>query len=276
MLLVSREDWLNRYDKPKTRKQAEIVLNSFDVFLMENNLTESELIKTMSLGETKYYVIQKYVNFLKSKGNSPTTINNYFVFLRSYLRYNGIKTDRDDLKDLVRFPKILKEIRTAIDKPILRTLIDNSPRKYQPLWLVLSSSGMRISEALAVDYSSEIIKIPANITKTASGREVFISNEARQYLIDDKFDFTINDVEQIFKTIRKRSGLVQKYSTGFYQVNIHSLRAYFFTKASLKHGSDYAHAMIGHGAYLNQYFRIPLDTRIKMYKELEPSLEIFT
>jgi len=57
-------------------------------------------------------------------------------------------------------------------------------------------------------------------------------------------------------------------------VNIHGFRAYFHTKASQKHGSDYANALDGHGAYLKQYYRETDEERAKKYKELEPSLFI--
>ena len=57
-------------------------------------------------------------------------------------------------------------------------------------------------------------------------------------------------------------------------VNLHCLRAYFHTKASQKHGSDYANALDGHGAYLKQYYREDPKERAKKYKELEPSLFI--
>jgi len=57
-------------------------------------------------------------------------------------------------------------------------------------------------------------------------------------------------------------------------VNIHSFRAYFHTKASQKHGSDYANALDGHGAYLKQYYREDPKERANKYLTLEPSLLI--
>jgi len=59
-------------------------------------------------------------------------------------------------------------------------------------------------------------------------------------------------------------------------INIHAFRAYFHTKASQKHGSDYAHALIGHGAYLKEYYRETPEEKAKKYKELEPSLLIIS
>jgi len=42
----------------------------------------------------------------------------------------------------------------------------------------------------------------------------------------------------------------------------------------MRHGSDYAHAVTGHGQYLDQYLRIPEPKRKQMYLEIEPSLTI--
>ena len=44
------------------------------------------------------------------------------------------------------------------------------------------------------------------------------------------------------------------------------------TKASLKHGDIYSHALSGHASYLKQYERIPKKQRPKMYLELEKDL----
>jgi len=70
-------------------------------------------------------------------------------------------------------------------------------------------------------------------------------------------------------------GFFKKYPNSVrFVVNIHSMRAYFITKASQKHGSDYGHALSGHGSYLKQYIRIPEEERAKQYLELETDLLI--
>jgi len=70
-------------------------------------------------------------------------------------------------------------------------------------------------------------------------------------------------------------GFFKKYPNSCrFVVNIHSMRAYFITKASQKHGSDYGHALSGHGSYLKEYIRIPEEERAKLYLELESDLWI--
>ncbi len=71
------------------------------------------------------------------------------------------------------------------------------------------------------------------------------------------------------------TGFFEKYPNSVrYVVNIHSMRAYWITKASVLHGETYSHAVSGHGSYLKTYQRIPLEEQAKMYLTLEPQLLI--
>jgi len=146
------------------------------------------------------------------------------------------------------------------------------------------------------------VTLEAEITKTKEARESYISSEAvdkLKQIIDGKNDIeflfhhfkdivtAVNNEEQYFTSLRKRladkdpddrenkSIFRERYPNSVrHVVNIHSMRAYFHTKASKKHGSDYANALDGHGAYLKQYYREDPEERAKMYQELEPSLLI--
>ena len=69
------------------------------------------------------------------------------------------------------------------------------------------------------------------------------------------------------------TGILKRYeSSNRYLVQIHAFRAWFITQASLKHGTDYAHAIAGHHSYMDTYIRIADKTKSKMYLELEKSL----
>jgi integrase len=70
-------------------------------------------------------------------------------------------------------------------------------------------------------------------------------------------------------------GFFKKYPNSVrFVVNIHSMRAYFISKASMKHGETFSHAMSGHGSYLKEYNRIEDMDLEKMYLELEDDLWI--
>ena len=66
------------------------------------------------------------------------------------------------------------------------------------------------------------------------------------------------------------TGVLKKYEDSIrYCIHIHAMRAYFMTIAESVHGSNYSHALAGHHAYLDQYFRKPEKQKSKMYLELE-------
>ena len=69
------------------------------------------------------------------------------------------------------------------------------------------------------------------------------------------------------------TGILKRYEdSNRYYVQIHAFRSWFMTKASLRHGDIYSHALSGHGSYLKQYDRIPAKNKPKMYQELEKDL----
>jgi len=121
--------------------------------------------------------------------------------------------------------------------------------------------------------------------------KVYISFEASKYLkqllknLDDNdqifgtnknsFHSEINE-EQIFRRALNRAGLTKRYSISKrYQVNTHSLRAYFITKAS-RHDANLAHFLSGQEGkiYLAQYDRLTDKEMFEIYLEIEPDLII--
>jgi len=246
------------------------------------------------------------------KKKSPMTIRLYFSFIKSYLRQcYRIKLDPDDIKDFVKLPKVSKEQRPPLSIDTLKKIFFYASQTRRTLYCVLISSGMRLGEALALRMSDihldeDLVRITirAATTKTKEGRETYISWEAVDMLKliiggkkDNDLIFTdiknnrmaVLNEEQYFFKLRERMGikspdLLDKYPAGVdketgevifscrYKVHIHKFRSYFHTKASLKHGSDYAHAMDGHGAYLKTYYELEPEERAARYKKLEPDL----
>lgn len=111
------------------------------------------------------------------------------------------------------------------------------------------------------------------------------------FAITERQGLNVTYEDQVFGELRKKIGgiLGQKKAEGkftgegFFKkykdsvrfvVNIHSMRAYFITKASMKHGETYSHALSGHGAYLKEYNRLTQEEKAKKYLELEPDLFI--
>jgi len=204
---------------------------------------------------------------------------------------------KEDVKQNISLPKIPKEEKHPLSLEEIRKIIAEANFKKKGLYLTLLSSGMRVGETVQLkkkhfDTSEKrfMIKIPADLTKTKQARTVFISKEASNAIrpllkrIEDNDavfsknknpHYAVCAEEMTFKRILKNVGLVESYeSSRTNKITMHSFRAYFFTKATRKHGENYGHMMIGHGGYLMQYDRLTDDEKLEMYLELEPDLTI--
>jgi len=281
--IISSDEWINTYQHPNTRRQAGIALKAWKRFSPDNQTME--LMKADTSSNMKYITLQRMIKYFTEEGISGKSIRNYWNFIRNWWWYNGIKTDPLEIKSFVKFPKILKEIREPMTREIIKQICDASIPYYKAFWLVLASSGMRPEELIKTEKANlHLDEMPARIyltptiTKSAQGRNVFISKQAANELtnnLEEVMGIKAVAYRLYFSKLRRKLGFKEKYSNGKnFLVQVYALRSFFFTQATMKHGSDYAHAMTGHGQYLDQYLRIPNEKRIQMYFEIEPSLTI--
>lgn len=260
-------------------------LNKFIHFLNKNH-DDIELNKKCKNARVKF------------KKKNAKTIKTYFSFVKTYLRVcHGIRITKEDVKDFMKaFPKIKKERRRPITIQVLKLIFSKAEPKQKALYSVLISSGMRLGEAIHLrkkdfhlNENPVRITLLADFTKEKEERETFISREAVDKLLpfienkkdddnvfayypEDLAESTIHE-DQYFGRLRERLGLIERYhNSRNFIYSIHSMRAYFSTKASDKHGEEYAHALDGHTGYLKQYYRKTPEEMAKMYKELEPGL----
>ena len=274
----------------------------------QNNMTPEELCRELLIIkkqdedkyiDTLYDILQDFIaeSHKTLSGNSIKTL---FSCLRGYLYYLGVRTNPQDIKMMLKFPRIETEEKYPLSVDELRLIVDHFSRLpfRKACFLAESSSGMRIGEVLQVKKSDLIFKerieiyIRASKSKNGKGRTVYISKECQDEL--EKYIDTLNDDDFVFyrgvsddskirasntaRALREacdRLGLDMKYDNDRYKINTHSLRAFFFTQAVRKHGENYAHRMTGHGGYLMQYDRMNDDEKLKMYKELEPNLAVY-
>ncbi len=303
---LTRQEWLeSMYRKsksPSTLNNAKLALKMLDKFCHSkyDKKTDEVIAELKVSSEDAIYIfLNNLIGFMDSRGIGSRTIQNYFSNIKSYLRSQGIKTDQQDIKSLINFPKIIKERRKELTLDTIRKLLNNSLPRKRALYLTLLSSGMRLSEALSLrkadfDFSREpiLVKIRAETTKTKEARETYISKEAKEALLpilaekkDQELVFTKNQnvmyakisEESYFQKLRRRCGFDERYSNKRnFTVNMHAFRAYFHTKTSLRHGVEYANALDGHTGYLEQYYRLSEEERARMYMELEPSLLVYS
>ena len=295
-----------------TRENIQASINNFKKFVHEKHQSTpdqicGELIEIRTkqgdekFEDTLYDFIQEWIDWNVTKCAGAYTIRTRFSILRSYLYFLGVKTNPQDIKQLLKFPRKTVEEKYPLKKQELRDLVIAHARnpKRQALYLACSSSGMRLGEALHIkkkdlDFSLDriMVRIDAKYTKTQTGRTTFVSKECKekimtyyQKLNDNDYVFTNSkgdfktrgrSEQMAFASALERLGYNEKYSSnGFYKITSHSFRAYFFTLATRKHDENYAHKMTGHGGYLMQYDRMNDEEKLKMYLELEPDLVVF-
>ncbi len=240
-------------------------------------------------------ILQNFVNYLDNEGMAPSTNRVYFNSVKKYLKHRGFEIHSDDVRNEVDFPAIVEEkVYPLTNEDVSKLLFHANPEK-KMLYLVLSSSAMRIEEALRLrkhDFNTEMkrirIDIPGKYTKTKKPRITFVSSEAEKVLKphlerthDDQLVFTDNEdymraknsAEKYFERVRERSGFTKRKDTRVHLVTLHSLRYFFITRCN-RIDFGLGNALAGHGFYMKKYDTATPEKLLEFYLEAEPNLLI--
>lgn len=248
--------------------------------------------------------IQGFIDSISQENKiSFKVLQVYLSHVKKYLKFFKIKPD---FGDEIELPPALLEERYAIPIDDIRTIIENSPWKYKGYFLSLASSGARPVEIMALrkkDFTWTGKRwraiIPAKYTKKKISRTVFFSIEVTPYLnkilkdlkndsdrvwcknpklLDDKLITARQNAGVMFRKQCNKIGFTERYeTTNYFKYNMYCFRSHFFTKAlrALTDDKDTAHAMIGHGAYLQTYQRRNDEEKEELYDEVEPAILVF-
>jgi integrase len=295
-----------------TRENIQAAINGFTRFVNQKYQSTPDKIceELITIKKTEgdeeyekklYDFLQDWIDWSILDKLGAYTIKTRFSILRSYLYYLGVKTNPQDIKQLLYFPRKVTEEKYPIKKQEIRDLVNAQGRhpKRQAFYLACSSSGMRVGEALHIkksdlDFSLDriMIRLKPEYTKTKTGRTTFVSKECEEKVmmyydkLDDN-DYVFTNSKGDFKgrgrveqtalaNALETLGYTERYSSnGFYKITSHSFRAFFFTAATRKHDENYAHKMTGHGGYLMVYDRMTDEEKLELYIQLEPELVVF-
>lgn len=301
-----------RLKSPGTVKNIRNYLNRFDSYLQETYKKSNQQVldEILSMKNNKeraiFDILQDFVNSLSGKKNfmdsnniSSGYVRHCIYAIKGYLRFYGFTITSDDLKDSITLPKVIEEEREPLQRQQLQLILNNQTGLRRVLYLFMSSSGMRPSEALQIrkrdleleKYERIMIRIPARITKTKKPRITFISKECEKELLpflkrmkDDDFIFnpknkTVEQIRlselQIFGRLRAKIGLLDQYESGVYKVSLgDSLRSWFVTKCN-RVDYGFGHALAGHDQYMKRYDRLTLDEKMELYLKSEELLQAF-
>jgi integrase len=138
----------------------------------------------------RYELLDSFISHLQSYNLTPSTIKLYMASIRSYLAYYDVDVIPSKFKRKVKMPKSYREDEEPLDtSDIRKILLACNNRRLKTYLLVLASAGMRAVEALAIrmkdiDFSVNPTKIHIRkeFTKTRVARDIYISDEATNYL----------------------------------------------------------------------------------------------
>lgn len=273
LITVSREQFKARFEKPKTKRMIDSALVAWDKFLKHIMADEPTLILRFRDNEKEKYAILDHMIQTWKRSKSLATMRSYFQYTKSWLKYNDIPFDDDKIKENIRFPKPIKSRGRGIDKDLIKRLVDASNPFYKALIIVLASTGIRVSGVLAmkvnwIDFNSKPAKVtvPGEHAKAGVEYITFLTNEAERMIKEIIRERKLKDDDIIFRKsygafatyiskLRKKLNLMDKEPNGkFYIVRIHKYRSFTLNRLSRSIGSEFAHAILGHGEDVGKYF----------------------
>ena len=276
------EKWINNYTTNKTKEAALTSYKALQKYLERTEQEETKWIESMQLtDDARYHMLAGMIKDATYQ-IEPASIKQYYNFWKAYLRFvHGIKIYNEDARSFVKLPKIIKRTREPLTSEIIKILCKDSNDIQRAEYLVLSSSGMRMSEFLNspkenFDLNTGMVEIAGKLTKTKVQRITFISKEAVKEIekIGDLFweKRTYHMEASYLWRLRNRLNLTERYDDSIvHKITLHSFRSFFRTQAG-KINQDFAEQMIGHKG---PYVRLTDDELFDYYKKLEPKIRIF-
>ena len=282
-----------------TNRIMDNALDGFDSFCKETyNEGSASMYPKLANYEIKATlgIIQKWINWCIEKKQKVSTIKLKLHFIQAKLNDQGVDFRKEHKKKL-KYPKVISEPLHAVTREELQKIIGVAKPKKKAMYLLQSSSAMRIGEIIQLkksdlDLTKSRIKINIRgiTTKTGKTRYTFCSKEAEKYLKpfldipDDQLIFnsnmdlhhaTISELS-IFGRYCDKVGLGKRYpGTHDRMITTHSLRSYAISKLNKVDAFGFGGALAGQQYYLSQYNRFTEEELLELYIKAEPQLWIY-
>jgi integrase len=236
---------------------------------------------------------------------TPRSLSLYLIAIRSFFAFYDIDIIPSKFRRKVKVPKLYKEDEEPIDANDIRKILLNcSNRRLKSYLLILTSGGMRAVEATAIrlkdiDFSTSPTKIHIRkeYAKTRAARDVYISDEATQYLkqwidwkqrlIQEKgrlsspedLVFSIYSINKEpnpnnlyvklireFQKLLAITGMDERKESGIHKrrkITLHSLRRFCKSVISNQVNKDYSEWFLGHSK--SPYYTLKEQERREIY-----------
>ena len=284
---INVSQFLRQYDSESTKKSYKTGLKFFfrEIY-PELKGEDLDVLSERYLAEDRNHRedVMDFKDSLKDK--APKTISNRLNSIRVFLDENGVSFPKRFFKNLNGKVNEAISVEKVPSNEELRRIIEYLPVHGKALALCLSSSGMRIGEAVQIGISDiELnrdpvrIKIRAEFTKTGKRRITFISPEAKQAVeewlnyrdqyvkiadrrswkhkrlkFNNVFPFSANNFNYVWNSALTKAKLSSIDSrTKRVSIRPHNLRKFFRLRVG-RYGRDEAEALMGHQAGLNRIY----------------------
>lgn len=299
------EEFLGKYEKDSTRETYRCLLKSFLEFL---GVKADYLTKNRDF-ESDVTLFAKSLSY-----KPPKTVHATLSVVRMFLVYGKIQFPNSFWQSLPGWTtknRSVTQSKTPSNQDLSQILVFGEP-KARALFLFLSSSGLRLEEALQlrvedIDLNSTPCRAVVFLDKqyVGSKRSVFFSSEAAKAISvwlkqrdsylrasvgkdnfrskkksanDDRlFPFSYNVARSMWNRLLKKSGFDQKdESTGRLMFSVGCLRRFFETRASLSMPSEVVEAFLGRSdAVKHMYKKYGQKGIQEMYLNAAQELAIF-
>ena len=252
--------------------------------------------------------------FVSIKDNPPKSIRLRLSIIKTFLSENNIELSDKFWRGIRR--KIPKNRALTMDEvpsnDELRSILTHMGARGKAIFLMLSSSGMRIGESVGVtlsdihlDENPPRVDVRAPIAKGGGSRIAFISSEAKEAIgewlkirdnsiacavgrssnrghdksADDNrlFPYDRGTLSFIWNTALGKAGLDSRdVTTNWHKFHIHTLRKFFRTRMGAVISLDVTEALMGHEGYLTEAYRkYSREQLAEFYLKGEHSLLVF-
>jgi integrase len=284
----------------KTKIAYSVALLYLQLYLNTRNdkHTLQSIIKPLLANKVNVYeLLDSFVAYLINMISEEThhhlsnqSIGLYVAAVRSYFQYNDIDIIPYKFKRKVHLPKIGREDEEAIDaEDIRKILLACNNRRLKTYLLILASSGCRTTEACSIrlcdiTFGANLttISIRKQFTKTKTARDIYISNEASDYLnrwiswkyrnhkqVPTDLIFTVKETGSIqalynkllleFNKVLTVVGMDKRKEGELRRkITMHSIRRFVKVTVADNVNSDYSEYILGH-AHSSYYTKNQLD-----------------
>jgi len=307
------EAFIRTYTSQSTIRTYKASIKKFFRHIYQEQFTTLEEAAEKYFAEDRDHQEDITSFFIAIKDSPPKSVTTYLAAVKAFLIENDIELKQKFWRKLKRRKKGSRALTqdTVPSNKQLRQIFTHMRAKGKALFLVLSSSGMRIGETLQLqlddldlDSKPAKIHIQGAYTKSGNPRTAFISSEATETLtswlkIRDKslkaaigrsrghkpkeddnrvFSFTKINAYAIWNNALDKAGLNGRdKTTDRRKFHPHVLRKFFRSQLGTVIPVDVVEALMGHEGYLTQvYRRYSLEQLGEFYLKGEATLSVFT